>query len=149
MLDKCKIDVMTKKKILAVLQMFLGGLAAVDAGFLGYYKAFIPPVRPPGQIWVDAMPPDAIMEYFLLGCGVLILALALWQAKKHFRYSGWQTIFGGILTAGAAYFTIRAATRGSGERSALYFAVYALLALGAAVFITGLIQLITSLRTHR
>jgi hypothetical protein len=136
-------------KNLSVLQMLLGGLAAVASGFLVGAKAHIPPVRPPGEIWTDSPPPDAIMEYFLLGCGVLILAIALWQAKKHFRYSGWQTIFGGILTAGAAFFTIRAATRGSGERSVIYYAVYALLALGAAVFITGLIQLITSFRTQR
>jgi hypothetical protein len=136
-------------RALAVLQMFLGGLAAVASGFLVGAKAHIPPVYPEGQIWVDAMPPSAHLEYFLLGCGVLILALALWQAKKHIRFSGWQTIFGGILTAGVAFFTIRAATLGSGERSVLYYAVYALLALGAAVFITGFIQLIALFRTHR
>jgi hypothetical protein len=138
-----------KFRFLAVLQMFLGGLAAVASGFLVGAKAHIPPVRPPGEIWTDSPPPDAIMEYFLLVCGILILVCAFFQLKGHVKYSGWQTIFGSILTAGAAFFTIRAATRGSGEISALYFAVYVLLALGAAVLITGLIQLIISFRPHR
>jgi hypothetical protein len=136
-------------KVVLVLQMLLGGLAAVDSGFLGYYKALIPPVHPEGEIWVDAYPPNAHLEYFLLVCSVLILGCALLQMRGHVRYSGWQVVFGSILTAGAAFFTIRAATLGYGERSALYFAVYALLALGAAVFITGLIQLIISFRPHR
>jgi hypothetical protein len=125
-------------KALSGLQMFFGALAGVDACFLGYYKAGIIH-REPGTVF--SLPPNAILEYVLLGSGVVILVCALFQMKSHIKLSGCQTLFGAVLTLGALFFSIRAATLGHGEISALYYAVYGFLALGIAVVIVALVQL--------
>jgi hypothetical protein len=125
-------------KALSFLQMFFGALAGVDACYLGYYKAGVV-LREPGTVY--SLPPNAILEYIILGCGAVILVCALFQVKSRIKLSGWQTLLGALLTLGALFFSIRAATLGHGEISALYYAVYGFLALGIAVVIVALVQL--------
>jgi hypothetical protein len=125
-------------KALSIIQMFFGAMAGVDACYLGYYKAGIIH-REPGTVF--SLPPNAILEYVLLGSGIVIMICALFQVKSHIKLSGWQTLLGAVLTLGALFFSIRAATLGHGEISALYYAVYGFLALGIAVVIVALVQL--------
>jgi len=125
-------------KVLSALQMFFGALAGVDACYMGYYKAGIVH-REPGMVF--SLPPNAILEYVLLGSGVVILVCALFQMKSRIKLSGWQTLLGVVLTIGALFFSIRAATLGHGEVSSLYYSVYGFLALGIAVVTVALVQL--------
>jgi hypothetical protein len=118
--------------------MFFGALAGVDAGYLGYYKAGIIH-KEPGTVF--SLPPNAILEYVLLGSGVVILVCALFQMKSRIKLSGWQALLGAVITLGALFFSIRAATLGHGEVSALYYTVYGFLALGITAVIVALVQL--------
>ncbi len=127
-------------KALMALPMLFGALAGIDACLLVYYKARIPPDYGPGI--VTSLPPNAQMEYFLLGCGAIALALALFQLWKKLRYSGRQVLFSGALTVIGLVFSIRAGIRLTGERSAVYYFVYIALAAAIAVFLTGFVQLV-------
>jgi hypothetical protein len=125
-------------KALSVIQMFFGALSGADACYLGYIKAGIIH-QEPGTVF--SLPPNAILEYVLLGCGVVILGCAIFQMKSRIKLSGWQTLLGAVITLGALFFSVRAATLGHGEVSALYYTVYGFLALGIAVVILALVQL--------
>ena len=133
-------------KVLSGLQMFFGALAGVDTYFLILYKAKIVE-HPPADngIWgflVGPAPRDATLEWVLLGSGLIILICALFQLKRGIRFSGWQAVLGGLLTFAGIFFTIRASAINYFEHSALYYTMYPLLALSAAVLVIGLIQLI-------
>jgi hypothetical protein len=132
-------------KALSVLQMFFGALAGADTYFLILYKAKIVEIPPPldgDGFWLTGSPPDATLEWVLLGCGVILLACALFQLKRGMRFSGWQAALGGLMAAAGVFFTVRASVINYFEHSALYYAMYPLLCVGAAVVVIGLIQLV-------
>jgi hypothetical protein len=131
-------------KALSVLQMIFGALASVDSYLLAMNKTrYIESAfSKNGSLITDTVPPNAIMEYFLLVCGVLILVCAFFQMKRQTRFSGWQISLSIIITGAAAFFSIRASTIGHFEYSNIYYSVYALLVLGAGVVVIGLLQLI-------
>jgi hypothetical protein len=131
-------------KVLTVLQMVSGALAGIDSLLLAMNKTrFIGSASSNNGVLVtNTPPPSAHLEYSLLGCGIIMLICALFQLRAHIRFSGWQILLGIIITGGALFFSIRAATIGYGESSAIYYAMFGFLALGIVVAVIALLQLI-------
>jgi hypothetical protein len=132
-------------KAISVIQIFFGGLAAVDTYFLILYKAKIvesPPPLDANGFWVGTGPRDATLEWVLLGCGLIILTCALFQLKRGIRLSGWQAALGGLLTFAGIFFKIRASVIVYFEHSVLYYTMYPVMAICAAVVFLGVIQLV-------
>ncbi len=131
-------------KIVIVVQILFSGLACLDSLLLAMEKTrYIEEYSTfhnVGEV-VDYIPPSAHYELFLLGCGVTILACAILQKKAHIRFSCLQVLLGTVITSTALFFSIRAATIGHFEYSALYYVVYALAGLGVVVCIVGFCQM--------
>jgi hypothetical protein len=91
---------------------------------------------------IDSSAPNFIFEFVLLFIGLAILACGYFQRKKNARHAGIQIINGLFISFVSGLLGIRAATRGYGEVSGVYYLVYIPMILGLLVFVVGIVQLI-------
>jgi hypothetical protein len=136
-------------KLLAVLQIILGGLAAFATWYLGDKKGW-PPSMPntdgTGGIIITTPPPDRTFEVFLIIMGAAILVLAMVQIIRHMRLSLWQ-ILGGTSILGISSFLFGRTTAFTyWTESSAYRISYLTMAIGIVVAIIGVIQLILKMR---
>jgi hypothetical protein len=136
-------------KILSILQMIFGALAAFVAWALAQAKAgmmdvLTPGLNPDGTIIIktDSPPPDSVFEFTLLFLGLAILVCGYLQLRKKQREAGIQLVSGIVISGIAGFLAVRAATTGYGEISAVYYLAYVPLALGVIVLIVGITQFI-------
>jgi phosphate starvation-inducible membrane PsiE len=136
-------------RVLAILQMILGGLTTFAAWILVEMKANI--VTPPSSdgMYPNTPPPTYILEFVILFFGLAIITCGYFQRKTHTKYA-WANIVSGLaIVIISAFLSVRAITIEHGQPSSIYYLAYLILALGLAVFVIGFFQIVKTIRQVR
>jgi hypothetical protein len=130
-------------KLLALLQVVLGGITTFAAKSLAEEKAHVlnPSPVPGGGFWTDSPPPNRIFEFVLLFLGLAILTCGYFQRRKQAKGSAIQIINGLVISIVSGFLAIRAMARSYGEVSAVYYLAYIPLLIGLVVLVVGIRQL--------
>jgi hypothetical protein len=133
-------------RVLAILQMILGGLTTFAAWILVEMKANI--VTPPSSngMYPNTPPPNYIFEFVILFFGLAIITCGYFQRKTHTKYAWLHIVSGLSIVIISAFLSVRAITIEHGQPSSIYYLAYLILALGLTVFVIGFFQIVKTIR---
>lgn len=132
-------------KLLAGLQIILGGLATFAAWYLGDemgWPAYVSNTGGSHGIILDSIPPDFTLEEFLMYVGLAVFILAMAQATRRMRFSYLQMVCGVAIIGIMAFLYGRVTAFSYGIESRIFRISYLTMAVGIVVAMTGIIQLI-------